>query len=422
VPFHQHTLDNGLDVIGETSKSARSMALGFFVRTGARDEAPGIAGVSHFLEHMVFKGTPRRSALQVNQDFDRMGAQYNAFTSEENTVFYAGILPEYMPQALDLLADILRPSLRAQDFETEKEVIIEEISMYDDQPTWVAYDRARQLYFGNHPLGNSVLGTAESIRALNRDQMEAYFRRRYVPANMTLVAAGNFDWNAFLSLVDKQCGRWDDGASPREGVYAARGPELFAIATKESVTQEHVIMMSPGPPVDSEMIYAANILAMILGDDTGSRLYWALVDRGLVDTADANFHEHQGTGVFFTSFSCAPEKAQENLGIVRGLLQQLQKEGVASEEVEQAKNKVMSRMVRGSERPLGRMQAIGSLWTYLHTYRTVDEELSHYEAVTVDSIRAVLEKYPPTKVATLALGPLTDLRASTTKAAAAHPA
>jgi predicted Zn-dependent peptidase len=422
VTFHQHTLENGLDVIGETSKSARSMALGFFVRTGARDEAPGIAGVSHFLEHMVFKGTPRRNALQVNQDFDRMGAQYNAFTSEENTVFYAGILPEYMPQALDLLADILRPSLRAQDFDTEKEVIIEEISMYDDQPTWVAYDRARQLYFGNHPLGNSVLGTAESIRALSRDQMDTYFRRRYTPANITVVAAGDFDWNAFLPLVEKQCGIWDKGIAAREGVYAARGAEVFAIVTRDSVTQEHVILMSPGPPVDSEMIYSANILAMILGDDTGSRLYWALVDRGLVDTADANFHEHEGTGVFFTSFSCAPEKAQENLGIVHGLLQQLQKEGVTPEEVEQAKNKVMSRVVRGSERPLGRMQAIGSLWTYLDTYRTVDEELGRYEAVNVHSIRTVLEKYPPNRMTTLALGPLTELHPPTTKASAARPA
>src|SRR5438105_1870368 len=114
---------------------------------------------------MVFKGTPRRTAFDVNRDFDRIGANYNAFTSEENTVFYAAILPEYMPQAVDLLADILRPSLRAEDFETEKGVIIEEIGMYDDQPTWLAYDRSRQVYFANHPLGNSILGSPESIRA-----------------------------------------------------------------------------------------------------------------------------------------------------------------------------------------------------------------------------------------------------------------
>src|SRR5215813_4318365 len=124
VPFHQQLLPNGLQIIGETSLSARSVALGFFVRTGARDETEDVSGVTHFLEHMVFKGTPRRTALDVNRDFDRIGANYNAFTSEENTVFYAALLPEYVPQAVDILADILRPSLRQDDFDMEKNVII----------------------------------------------------------------------------------------------------------------------------------------------------------------------------------------------------------------------------------------------------------------------------------------------------------
>src|SRR5215475_7785718 len=173
MPFHSHTLPNGLQVIGEISPSARSVALGFFVRTGSRDETPEVAGVSHFLEHMVFKGTPHRSAFDVNRDFDRIGADYNAFTSEENTVFHAAILPEYLPQAVDILADILRPSLRNEDFDTEKQVILEEIGMYEDQPTWAAYDNAKRIYFADHPLGNSILGTPASIKALKRDQMHA---------------------------------------------------------------------------------------------------------------------------------------------------------------------------------------------------------------------------------------------------------
>src|SRR5438874_6841159 len=134
MPFHKHVLKNGLRIIGETNASARSVALGFFVRTGSRDERADVSGVTHFLEHMVFKGTPRRSALDVNKDFDRIGAQYNAFTSHENTVFYAAILPEYLPQAVDILADILRPSLRQDDFDMEKQVIIEEIARYEDMP------------------------------------------------------------------------------------------------------------------------------------------------------------------------------------------------------------------------------------------------------------------------------------------------
>src|SRR5438309_6703329 len=201
VPFHTHVLDNGLQIIGEPSPQARSVAMGFFVRTGARDETPEVSGVTHFLEHMVFKGTPRRTALDVNRDFDRIGANYNAFTSEENTVFYASILPEYLPSAVDILADILRPSLRGEDFDMEKKVIIEEIGMYEDQPMWSAYDHAKKAYFADHPLGNSILGTPESIRALTRDQMHSYFQTRYVAPNITVVVAGNFAWKAFVAEI-----------------------------------------------------------------------------------------------------------------------------------------------------------------------------------------------------------------------------
>src|SRR5919202_5983579 len=208
MPFHQTKLDNGLQVIGESSPSARSVALGFFVRTGARDETPEVSGVTHFLEHMVFKGTPRRSAFAVNRDFDRIGADYNAYTSEENTVFHAAVLPEYVPQAVDILADILRPSLRQEDFDMEKNVIIEEIGMYEDQPMWSAYDHAKRAYFADHKLGNGILGTPETIRPLTRDQMHGYFERRYVAPNVTAVAAGNFDWPAFVELVQKHCGGW----------------------------------------------------------------------------------------------------------------------------------------------------------------------------------------------------------------------
>src|SRR6267378_2855398 len=173
--FYKHVLPNGLTIIGEISPSARSAAVGFFVKTGSRDETAPESGVSHFLEHMVFKGTPHRTALEVNYDFDKIGASYNAFTSEENTVFYAAILPEYLPQAVDVLADILRPSLRGDDFDMEKKVIIEEIGMYEDQPMWSAYDHAKRVYFADHPLGNSILGSVASIQALTAEQMRAYF-------------------------------------------------------------------------------------------------------------------------------------------------------------------------------------------------------------------------------------------------------
>src|SRR5437588_324523 len=236
MPFHSHTLPNGLRIIGETSPSARSAALGFFVRTGSRDETSDVSGVTHFLEHMVFKGTPRRSALDVNRDFDRIGADYNAFTSEENTVFHAAVLPEYLPQAVDILADILRPSLRAEDFDMEKKVIIEEINMYEDQPMWSAYDHAKRVYFAEHRLGNSILGTPQSITALTRDQMHAYFERRYVAPNITVVAAGNFGWSNLLALVQESCGGWESGPVGRKHVKPAGGSGAFTVLAKEKVT------------------------------------------------------------------------------------------------------------------------------------------------------------------------------------------
>jgi predicted Zn-dependent peptidase len=409
MPFHQHKLSNGLTVIGETSPAAKSASVGFFVRTGSRDETPDVAGVSHFLEHMVFKGTPRRTAADVNREFDRIGADYNAFTSEENTVFHAAVLPEYLPQAVDLLADILRPSLRQDDFDTEKNVIIEEIGMYEDQASWAAYDRAKQLHFAGHPLGNTILGTPESITILTRDQMAAYHARRYVAPNVTVAAAGRFDFDKLVEMVGKSCGGWESGSVGRDGVCEAAGSKQSRVVTKDRFLQEQIVLMSPGPAANDPLRYAASTLALIVGDDSGSRLYWALVDAGLAEGADTGFHEFEGAGAFLTMVSCDPERAAENLEVVRGILKAVRQDGVTAEELQQAKSKIGSRVVRGNERPAGRMQAIGAAWIYLGRYRTVDEDLAAFDAVTLDSIRQVLDRYPIDETTTLALGPLKDL-------------
>jgi predicted Zn-dependent peptidase len=409
MPFHNHKLANGLQIIGETSPSARSVALGFFVRTGSRDETPEVAGVTHFLEHMVFKGTPHRSALDVNRDFDRIGADYNASTSEENTIFHAAVLPEYVPQAVDILADILRPSLRKRDFDTEKEVIIEEIGMYEDQPMWSTYDHVKRVYFSNHKLGNTILGTPQTITDLRREQMQAYFKRRYVAPNIVVAAAGNFDWPAFVEVIDKHCGDWKSGPVGRDCLHEAPGSGRFEVITKEKVAQEHVVLMSPGPAANSPMRFAAFLLDVALGDASGSRLYWALIDPGLADSADCSFHDYEGTGAFYTSYSCEPEQAQDNLRIVQDVLRQVQKKGITEEEMNQARSKLLSRVVRGNERPKGRMGALGMNWMYLGEYRTVDDDLKAYEQVTLADIRTLLDRYPLDQVTGLALGPLKSL-------------
>jgi predicted Zn-dependent peptidase len=411
MPFHTHTLPNGMQIIGETNPAARSASVGFFVRAGSRDEGPEVAGVSHFLEHMVFKGTPRRTAMDVNLDFDRIGADYNAYTSEESTVFWAAVLPEYLPRAVDVLTDVLRPSLRGDDFDMEKQVILEEIDMYEDRPGFVAYDRARRAHFGAHPLGNSVLGTAQSVGALTRDQMLGYFDRRYVPSNILVSVAGNTDWPAFVDLIAKHCGDWKNVPVGREYLTEASGAGGLHVFRKESVTQEYVVMIAPGPTAESPLRYAADTLAVAVGDSTGSRLYWALIDPGLAESADMSYYQYEAAGSYFTSLSCEPENTAENRAIVEGVLSAVQHDGISEEELVQAKSKNAARWVRMNERPLNRMQLIASAWRYQHEYRDIDSELKLYEGVTLDSVREALDRYPIDKVTATAFGPLEKLDA-----------
>jgi predicted Zn-dependent peptidase len=410
MPFFREALPNGLQLLGETSTSARSAALGFFVRTGSRDEVPEVSGVTHFLEHMIFKGTPHRSAFDVNRDFDRIGADYNAYTSEENTVFHACVLPEYLPQAVDILADILRPSLRQDDFDLEKEVIIEEIKRYKDTPLSSAYDQAKQAYFADHKLGNSILGSEESITALTRQQMQDYFDRRYVAPNILVVVAGRFDWPELVELVRQKCGHWKSGPIGRDCIRPTTGSGRFVVQAREQLMQEHVVMMAPGPAADSALRHSADLLGMAIGDDSGSRYYWELVDPGLADSADCGFHEYEGTGAFYSFLGCEPDDTEKNLAIIHQVLQTIGKEGITEAELTQARNKALSRVVRGNERPEGRMGAVGAHWTYQGEYRTVDEDLEAYENVTLKSIREVLDRFPIDNITTFALGPLTELQ------------
>ena len=409
MPFHTHTLPNGLQVIGETIPTARSVSVGFFIKTGARDETALEAGVSHFLEHMVFKGTARRTALDVNLDFDRIGANYNAYTSEENTVFYAAVLPEYLSNALDILADILRPSLRTEDFDTEKQVILEEIKMYEDTPGSMAWDRAKRIYFADHPLGNTILGTTESVSALTPGRMREYFDHRYAAPNILLAAAGNFDWAEFVRLAESGSGRWPGSSVGREHLREARGRGGVHAVVQESATQQHVLVLGPGPAAESPERYAATVLAMAVGDETGSRLYWELVDPGLVESASCGTDQSQACGMTATTYSCDPEQAAGNLAVVRRILAEVQRDGITEEELIQAKNKVASRIVRYAERPMGRMRAIAGSWMYLGEYSDMDVELARFDAVTTRSIREYLDRYPLDAVTVVGYGPLSEL-------------
>ena len=391
--------------------------MGFFVETGARDETDALAGVSHFLEHMVFKGTPERSADDVNRDFDEMGAHYNAFTSEENTVYYAAVLPEHQNAAVELLADILRPSLREEDFNTEKKVIIEEIKMYEDQPPFGADEKCKAAHFGRHPLGRSVLGTAATVGALSVEAMRDYFRRRYSPGNITLVGSGRIDFDATGQNRRAAVRRLAAGAERRASRRRPPNHSGLQCLHKDSATLEYVVQLANGPDSRADDRFAAKILATVLGDDSGSRLYWALVDSGLAEHASLSHYDYQGTGLFMTYMTCEADHTAPNLPQIARIYQQAESEGILPAELHQAKSKINSRVVLSSERPRGRLFTVGGNWLQRHEYRSVADDLASVDAVTIDDVAGVLAKFPLSISTTVAIGPLTSLNGAKATAA-----
>ena len=293
--FREHVLPNGLEVVAECNPEAHSMALGFFVKTGARDETDDVAGVSHFLEHMVFKGTPTRSADDVNREFDEMGAHYNAFTSEEKTVYYAAVLPEYQRPAVATAGRHPAALAARRRLRHRKESDPGRDPDVRGPAAFGADDACRAMHFGHHPLGHSVLGTVESVGDLPVEAMRDYFRRRYSPGNIALVAAGQVDFDALVAAAGECCGGWEpfDDRPQRRAGRAARGLRVRAQGRPRSSTS---CRLPTAPAATDDDRFAAKLLATILGDDSGSRLFWELVDPGLAEHASLGHYEYQGTG------------------------------------------------------------------------------------------------------------------------------
>jgi predicted Zn-dependent peptidase len=406
--FRKQVLENGLEIVAECNPKAYSAAVAFFVNTGARDETDEISGVSHFLEHMVFKGTPKRSAADVNRELDEIGSHANAYTSEEHTVYYAAVLPELRGRALDVLADILRPSLREVDFNVEKQVILEEIAKYEDQPPFGASEKCMAVHFQGHPLGRSVLGTAHSVGGLTPEQMRSYFEKRYSPGNIKLVAAGNVDFDQLIEEARQRCGSWQPFDVHRDTPRADRRNE-FRVFTKDSASQEYVLQIANGPAAEDSDRFASRLLATILGDESGSRMFWDLIDTGLAEYASTDVGEFQGTGTYMTMLCCSPDQAEGNLRRIDDLYRAAERQGVTQEELARAKSKICAHVVLQSERPASRLFSVGGNWLQRREYRTVREMVQSYQQVTTSDIRAVLEKYPLSDCTTVAVGPLAQL-------------
>ncbi len=392
IQFKQATLPNGLQIVAEVVPAAHSAAMGFFVKTGARDEVEQVMGVSHFLEHMMFKGTDSRTAEDVDRDFDDIGANHNAYTSSEVTAFWAHCLPDHLTVAADVLADIMRPSLRQEDFDAEKNVILEEIAMYRDHPFWVLYEQTMEEYYAGHTLSHRVLGTPETIEKLTREQMLEYFNRRYSADNTVVALAGRMDFDAMVDAIGSCCGHWQRTGTAREYLPLQHPAREFTIELP-TVHRHYMLMMSPAPALDDARRYASAMLGQILGDTDGSRLYWSLIDTGLADEAQAQWDGRDRIGDSLVYCSCSPEHATQVRDLVLKEIDGLV-DSITDDDLQRVRSKTATAATLQGELPGGRMRRLGQQWTYLGEYRSLEDELAKINAVTMQDLREVAEAFP----------------------------
>jgi len=401
--FHSARLGNELHIIAESNPDAHSFAAGFYVNTGSRDESAAINGVSHFLEHMMFKGSQKYTWEDVNRIFDEMGANYNAYTSQENTAYFANVLPEFTEPAIKHLSLLMRPAIRQEDFDTEKKVILEEIAMYLDDPGHRIYETLMETHFAGHPLSRSVLGSAKSIGSLKRQQMVDYFQTHYGPGNTVLAATGKLDFDRLVALAEKYCGHWPSATAPRN----QRTPKFKSqkkTVTDSKLNRRYTMALTPGPSAQDERRFAARVLADVIGDAEGSRFYWALVDNAIADDADFGFYPHDGCGSFYFSLTTNPDRAAEALKIAKAELQRV-KSDLTDAEVERAKNKIASGIVLEGEVPMGRLRALAGNWLYNKDYRSLEMDMNTLLSITPDSLRALMKDFPFEPMTVVTLGP-----------------
>jgi len=351
-------------------------------------------GVSHFLEHMMFKGTETRTAEDVNREFDDLGANHNAFTSAEQTAYYAHVPFDALDPALDVLADILRPSLRPADFDEEKQVILEEIAMYDDQPFWVLYEQGLERYYGSHPLAHRVLGTRDTVAGLTPEQMRSYFDRRYSADNAVLVASGRLDFDALVEKAAALCGHWPTGEPGRVHGTASFTPGELEVELPET-HQRYVMLMTPGVGIADPMKYAGAQALRVLGDHEGSTFFWELVETGLAEEASMHLDTRDGCGEIIATLVCPPEKADEVEAIARREMARVI-DTVDEDALLRSRAKIETAAMLASERPMGRMTRLGSRWSYGLPYSTLDDEIAKIAAVGLDDVRGFLDANPMT--------------------------
>jgi predicted Zn-dependent peptidase len=404
--FHTETLPNGLQLLGQKIPGVQSAASVFYVNTGTRDEREEEMGVSHFLEHMAFKRSQHYTGEQIDRRFDELGAEHNAGTWKEMTFYWARVLGENAPQAIDLLAELTHPVLEPADFDAERKVILEEIARYEDMPSHLLLDHFMQDYFDTHPLAWETLGTAQTIEALTVEQMRRYWQQRYGTRNIIFAIAGNFEWDATVAQVSDLSQGWAQGETGRTSVPVRFQPGLH-VYQNDKFVQQQIAIGAPSIANSDPRYYTAAVLAVILGDDTGSRLFWSLYQPGLADSATAQVFDFDDNGLFWVHIGTEPERAQEVLNVAVSELHRLQGFDVSQAELDRAKAKLNSSVIIGGESTNERVMGLINSWLTRGRLETLEEVRQKIEAVTLEDVRDYLQEFPvaPEQVIT-AVGPL----------------
>src|SRR5579875_2406881 len=406
-------LPGGLRVITEAMPTVRSVAFGIWVGVGSRDETPDIAGSSHYLEHLLFKGTQRRSALDISAALDAVGGELNAFTTKEYTCFYARVLDRDLPLAVDVLADMVTSSLLwSEDVEAERGVILEEIAMRDDDPGDAVHDMFAETLFGDTPLGRPVLGTVQSISAVQRDAIDAHYRRWYRPEFMVVAAAGNLVHdevvalvrNAFAAVLEENSGRTP--APPRIGGVPPQSRAGVANVVSRPTEQAHFVLGMPALARTDKGRVALGVLNGALGGGMSSRLFQEVRGkRGLAYSVYSFTGQHAETGLWGIYAGCAPAKADDVLDICQEEIARVVDGGLTDAELDRGKGQLRGQIVLGLEDPSSRMSRLGKSELVYPRLEPVDEVLAEIGAVTHEQVRAVAAEVLARPKALAVVGP-----------------
>ena len=387
-------LPGGLTVITEQVPGVRSAAFGVWVGAGSRDETPAQMGAAHYLEHLLFKGTSRRSALDISASIEAVGGDLNAFTTKEYTCYYARVLDEDLDLAVDVVCDVVIDALlRADDVEAERGVILEEIAMHEDDPGDVVHDLFAQAMFGDSPLGRPILGTVDTIEGISRGTISRFYRSRYRPESMVVAAAGNVDHDHVLRLVRRAFEAVLDEESepspPRERRPVRRGLTGTAI-TSRATEQAHVVLGVPGLVRSDPRRYALSVLSTALGGGMSSRLFQEVREkRGLAYSVYSYAQGFSDDGIFGVYAGCLPAKVDTVLDVCMSQLDDVARNGLSDDEIRRGKGQVRGATVLGQEDTGARMGRIAKSELHHDPLLSIDEILRHVEAVTPDEIRDV---------------------------------